>query len=40
MSITADKTLIFDRQDVIAAADQDHIAIIGRRAIAKSDRLT
>jgi hypothetical protein len=35
MSITADKTLIFDRQEVIAAADRNRIAIIGRRAIAK-----
>jgi DUF1009 family protein len=35
MSLTAGKTLIFDRDETIAAADQNRIAIIGRRAIAK-----
>jgi len=30
MSITADKTLIFDRDQTIAAADQNRIAILGK----------
>jgi DUF1009 family protein len=30
MSVTADKTLIFDRDETLAAANQHKIAIIGR----------
>ena len=30
MSITPDKTLIFDRDQTIAAADQNHIVILGK----------
>jgi len=30
MSVTADKTLIFDREEALAAADRQKIAIIGR----------
>jgi DUF1009 family protein len=30
MSITADKTLIFDRDQTIAAADQNRIVILGK----------
>jgi DUF1009 family protein len=30
MSITADKTLIFDREEMIAAVDRDRIAIVAR----------
>jgi DUF1009 family protein len=30
ISVTADKTLIFDRNETLAAADQNRIAIISR----------
>jgi DUF1009 family protein len=30
MSITADKTLIFDRAETIAAADRNRVAIVAR----------
>jgi hypothetical protein len=30
MSITADKTLVFDRNETIAAADRSRIAIVAR----------